>query len=247
MASLIDFINQVTQKIQGGISGLSGKLSSSYGSAQPQTPQFQQVFQEATKNFTPQAMERARNVPVQYTAETNKAYIPGGIHDSGLVWGQDHPLGMYGQDFRSPSSAGISLATNMNKYGERDSDILRHELIHSMDRNINTPKMSLNPQNEGSASKTDPILEAINRIQNMGSGAYLLNSQGLSGQLNQRDRNYLGNFGPKEYSQSDAESMAFLNQQEPSAGRLSSYYNKAIQYPENTVWSQPAKTKKREK
>lgn len=204
---------------------------------QPQTAWYQQQFNEATKNFTPEAMVRAKNVPVQFVAPTKHGYIPGGIYDSGLVTNNLGGFaGVYGLNYGDPNSAGITMRADL---GEATPEVLRHEMVHSMDANINMPRMLANPndQREDAEQVMDPIMGRMSLFKNLIDRAYLLNSTGIGNHLTPQNRQFLGNFGAPEYSQSDREALAYLNDQEPSAGSLSKFYGKAIQYAPNTLWS----------
>lgn len=193
------------------------------GYAQPKTSQFQSVLSDATKYFTPQAMQRSKTIPISFMAQTNKAFIPGGIYNSGLVWGSDSPYGVYSRGGVDRGS--IQVRANM---GQKTADVLRHELIHSFDKNVNTPRMQF-----GNKMVTDPILELKTKLGDIYSGARILDSSNLKSNLKINDKVYLSKFGPSEYSQSPAEALAFLNNTPASMGRLKSFYKNAIKYPNN--------------
>ena len=203
---------------------------------QPQSDWYNKQFAEATRDFTPDAMVRAKNVPVQFVGTTNHGYVPGGIYDSGLVTNSLGGFaGVYGLDYHDPNSAGITMRTDL---GEATPQVLRHEMVHSMDANINTPRMLANPNQEDSPQVIDPIMSKMALFKNLMDHAYLLNSSGINNYLTPQNRQFLSNFGEPAYAQSDKEALAYLNDQEPSAGALSQFYQKAVQYPPNTSWSQ---------
>ena len=204
--------------------------------AQLVSSQREQIFNEATKYFTPEAKARAANIPIQYQIMTNYPAMPTKLENSGLLWGnQDAPSGMYRNNTQNPSEARIFMRPNLKNAPQ----VLRHELIHSMDENINTPKMSTNQSLNGEERRiVDPILAQRVLFNNLVRRAYLLNSNGISSNFNNRDKEFLNNWDPK-YSMRDTEAMAFLNDQQSSGAQLRPYYQKAIRYPENTTWSTP--------
>lgn len=186
------------------------------------------IFEEATKYFTPEAKARAANVPIQYQIMTDYPEMPTKLEHSGLLWDKkDSPLGMYMSNSINPAEARIFMRPNL----ENAPQVLRHELIHSMDQNINMPKMSMNQSLNGQERRVvDPVGSQNVLFNNILKRAYLLNSQGISSNFSNEDKDFLNQWNPS-YSMKDTEALAFLNDQPSSNKQLQPYYQNAIQYP----------------
>lgn len=103
-------------------------------------PAMANTFKKATEGFTPAAMSRANNVKINYTPyESNAPELPFGPRK---LLGQ-HSINSAGV-YSSHQNNGRGAITIGNQYA-KDPEVLRHELIHSMDTNVNTVNKSLLP------------------------------------------------------------------------------------------------------
>lgn len=152
-----------------------------------------QVMKQATIGFSPAAKERAGKVKISYTPEYGDSYLPMGTAG---VFGKvpNGAAGVY-SPWQSPNGA-ITIGT---KYA-RDPEILRHELIHSMDSNVNfgLPILEDNPQRRYTeqdyqqAAKLDKDLaDRLSIVMQYLTGLGVIDSRGLYPSLNKTDKNYI--------------------------------------------------------
>lgn len=190
-------------------------------------PAMAETFKKATAGFTPAAMNRANNIKINYTPyESNAPSLPFGPRK---LFGQT-PIGSGGV-YQSYGNGGRGEITIPVKYA-KESDILRHELIHSMDTNINTVNKSLLPwknkngveytedQHEKSAIANEQFADSLPLIIKYLSGLGILDSRGFYPSADNIAKRYINNqtSGPlyrsDEYPVNpqmlDIEGMAYL-------------------------------------
>lgn len=155
-------------------------------------PQLRGVMMAATKGFSPAARERASRVKINYTPEYGDAYLPMGAQK---VFGKvsKGAAGTYNA-LQNPSGV-ITIGT---KYAQ-DPEILRHELIHSMDANTNYGIPMLPDKGEiyseqdfqRAAEADRDFANRLSVIMQYLSGLGVIDSRGLYLRLNQKDQGYI--------------------------------------------------------
>lgn len=229
--------------------------------AQPRSnipPALQETFDRATEGFTPAAMNRAKNINIKYTPLTG--------YDARLPFGPTKSLGII-----APESAGHYNGSNDeivigNKYAQ-DPEVLRHELIHSMDTNVNFVGRSKLPwknaqgvpyteeQQDQSAIANESFNDVL-PLKRYLTGLGILDSRGFYPSTSNEGKDYiydrtsgpLYRFEGEEANPQmlDLEGMAYMG----TTGEeyLMPQYRSAIQeairaakYPSNTVFSRSSR------
>lgn len=182
---------------------IKGLLTPVQGNTRPANnvpPALMETFQKATEGFTPAAMTRAQNIPIKYTPLTSNVY-PQLLIGAGKVLGAipNGAAGIY--DSFGNGGRELSSITIGTKYAE-DPEVLRHELIHSMDTNMNYVGRSRLPwkdkngveytdeQHQQSADANTKLYD-VSPLQRYMNGTGVLDSRGFYPSINNQGKDYV--------------------------------------------------------
>jgi len=209
MANLPNALQSAVQMLLNKAGNLMRPYQRKVRTPNSQIPGIKDIFENATQDFSPMAKERAERIPIRFASKDLKT-LPFGNSFAGDL--DEGAAANY-----MPGNGVINIGIK-NLNSPHGGQYLRHELIHSMDTNVNhgriKPGTYSNPQEIEQKMMADAQLaDALAITMRYLNGQGLLDSRGFYGNLSPQDRDWV-NKRTQNYSQDprtiDLEGMAYM-------------------------------------